>query len=687
MSNMSNIKYANLLESTFLHIRGINEDKEKSLWNSGIVNLYQLKEKYFGNQLSIFEDVYSPTRETEKALSQNEIGFFLKKLPPKELYRAALTCFRDVIFLDIESTGLSKIYSYITVIGWILNGKYKYFIKGEKPDLFFEDLAKAKVIVTFNGSLFDLPFIKNEFPEAHIPHAHIDLRFFTKRFGYSGGQKEIEEKLSISRPENVKGVNGKEAVALWYKYLSGDITSLELLLKYNFYDIIGMQQIFDKVVDFHIAKILPKYENPVYKFSSEKIDYEIQVTNDIYKKTKSYIKYYTINELFMSSNNCIDIKVIGIDLTGSEKKASGCSVLQNNVAYTCMLKTDQELVDYVLSNKPTVVSIDSPLSLPQGRKKVTDDDDGRKTYGITRFCERELKKRGVNVYPCLIQSMQKLTERGIRLAKKLRSLGIPVIESFPGAAQDILKIPRKRTDIFFLKKGLLDFGLKGEFEHKDICHDELDAITSALVGLFFWQGRFEALGTEEEDYLIIPELDGIEQKWGHRKVIGFSGPIATGKTTAARTLEKKGFLYVRFSQILEEMLKTDGKEINRYNLQGLGNRINIEQGQYWLCKKLSGQIPDNKNVVIDGLRHPEDHAFLTEYYGPDFVHIYIDSDVDIRRERYLNKTGSVIEFNKAIGHPVEKNTQQLMNLAHLVIRNSSLKTKFESTIMNIEELI
>jgi len=52
-----------------------------------------------------------------------------------------------------------------------------------------------------------------------------------------------------------------------------------------------------------------------------------------------------------------------------------------------------------------------------------------------RYCERILKKRGVNVYPSLIPSMQRLTARGIQLANNFRSLGIPVIESYPGAGR------------------------------------------------------------------------------------------------------------------------------------------------------------------------------------------------------------------------------------------------------------
>ena len=67
-----------------------------------------------------------------------------------------------------------------------------------------------------------------------------------------------------------------------------------------------------------------------------------------------------------------------------------------------------------------------------------------------RECERMLKRRGINVYPCLIPSMQKLTRRGIDLAEKFRKLGIPVIESYPGAAQDIVGIPRKRAGLKYL---------------------------------------------------------------------------------------------------------------------------------------------------------------------------------------------------------------------------------------------
>src|SRR5262249_48327518 len=156
--------------------------------------------------------------------------------------------------------------------------------------------------------------------------------------------------------------------------------------------------------------------------------------------------------------------IIGIDLTGSETRLSGWCVLRGSTANTKMVRTDDEIVAGILEVSPAVVSIDSPLSIPFGRTRVEDNDPSRAEFGIMRRCERELKRRGINVYPCLLPSMQALTRRGIRLAARLRNLGVPVIESYPGAAQDIMGIPRKGAGTEFLRQGLADFGVRGRFE-------------------------------------------------------------------------------------------------------------------------------------------------------------------------------------------------------------------------------
>ncbi|GAI23725.1 unnamed protein product [marine sediment metagenome] len=96
----------------------------------------------------------------------------------------------------------------------------------------------------------------------------------------------------------------------------------------------------------------------------------------------------------------------------------------------------------------------------------------------------------------MLPSMKNLTMRGIELAARLRNDGLTVIESYPGAAQDILDIPRKNKGKEVLAKALSDFGIVGNL---DVSHDELDAVTSAIVGLCYLRGEYEALGS-----LILP---------------------------------------------------------------------------------------------------------------------------------------------------------------------------------------
>lgn len=184
------------------------------------------------------------------------------------------------------------------------------------------------------------------------------------------------------------------------------------------------------------------------------------------------------------------MKSVGIDLTGSQERRSGVAFLSDNkVIETGRLKSDLAIQEFVLDYAPDVVSIDSPLSLPEDPNK------------IYRDCELTLKRRGIGVYWCLLPSMQALTMRGIALAKRLRERDCIVIESYPGAAQDILAIPRKNKGIEALAESLRKYGIVGNL---DVSHDELDAVTAAIVGLLYLRGEYEALGC-----LILPKRSSV----------------------------------------------------------------------------------------------------------------------------------------------------------------------------------
>src|SRR6185369_1208534 len=330
-----------------------------------------------------------------------------------------------------------------------------------------------------------------------------------------------------------------------------------------------------------------------------------------------------------------------------------------------------------------VVSIDSPLSLPKGRTMVSDDDPGRKEFGIMRTCERILKRRGINVYPALIPSMQKLTARGMQLAARFRSLGFPVIESYPGAAQDIMGIPRKRASLEMLRDGLGEFGVTGDFLKILPSHDELDAITSAVVGVFFWSGRFEALGSEDEEALIIPHLHIDPTNWIERSILGFSGPIAAGKTTSARFLEGQGYRYVRYSEVLADILRSEGKNPSRSDLQAFGEQVHTKYGQRWLGRKLVNFLGDAKRIVIDGLRFPDDHAFLVEQFGPAFRHVHVTANIAVRKSRFEEREDNHRDFRLAEEHSVERKVSELDEIASDILVNEGDLNALQKKIIEL----
>src|SRR5208283_5194729 len=147
------------------------------------------------------------------------------------------------------------------------------------------------------------------------------------------------------------------------------------------------------------------------------------------------------------------------------------------------------------------VSIDSPLGLPGGGNSIDPK------AGIMRVAEHDLASVGIPAYPSLIDSMENLTLRGIRLRRAIESFprAPRVIESYPGAAQDILSIPRKQRGLELLRAGLRELGLSGPgLDTKS--HDEMDAITAAIVGRFYEAGRFEPMGIPSEAQLIVPKI-------------------------------------------------------------------------------------------------------------------------------------------------------------------------------------
>jgi len=540
-----------MIKSTFLFIPGIGKKTEENFWKKSILTWDDLKERDFRSS-NTKRKINDNLDRAKNALYKRDASFFAEHLPQNEYWRIYKD-FRDrALFLDIETTGLSLYYDKITLIGTYNGQKIKIFVKDNNLEEVVNYLQNYEMIVTFNGKIFDIPFIKKDFPEAKIPPVHIDLRYLLRNLGITGPLKKIEKRLNITRPKEVQEINGREAAVLWSRFVKGEEKALEKLLLYNIYDTINLQGIMELCYQKKIEEIKPKMNRNRYQqkliasLETKKTDYQFDhhlnpfLKFDIPKVTIQYTHnglleaYLNTERLFKINRKKIKrinveldnlvqkIKTrkrnpisVGIDLSGSEKRKSGFCIFKEKEAYLEAVNTDDKIISKTISVKPSVISIDSPLSLPKGRCCADDSCECRK-FGITRECERILKERGINVYPCLIKSMQKLTERGIRLARLFEEQGYKVIESYPGAAQDILGMPRKRVSLKELETGLRDIGIRIASKRETITDDELDALTSALVGYFYLAENYEAIGNFDENYLIIPAVKSEEKIKGEK---------------------------------------------------------------------------------------------------------------------------------------------------------------------------
>ena len=107
-------------------------------------------------------------------------------------------------------------------------------------------LSGAKVIVTFNGSSFDIPMIESQFPGTVPTIPHVDLKHPLRRLGLAGGLKRIERELGIERDRRVEYMTGEDAVYLWRLWeKDGNRNALELLAEYNAEDCRNLKALAD----------------------------------------------------------------------------------------------------------------------------------------------------------------------------------------------------------------------------------------------------------------------------------------------------------------------------------------------------------------------------------------------------------------------------------------------------------
>lgn len=237
-----------VLRRSFILLSGIGEKTERTLWSSGIGSWHAYSEAE-PDSLPARVRKHQPMHQdhlrlAEACLARGELAPFARWLPPNETWRVWEEAGKDVLYLDIETSGLSYPQGYTTVVGMHQPSKgTRLLVRGHglTGERLQEALDDASALVTFNGRGFDMPFLEREFGvrAGHLPH--IDLMNAFHKVGVKGGLKRIETFLGLAREGDIAGLSGYDAVRLWKRWETGrDHGALETLLAYNEADVVNM---------------------------------------------------------------------------------------------------------------------------------------------------------------------------------------------------------------------------------------------------------------------------------------------------------------------------------------------------------------------------------------------------------------------------------------------------------------
>ena len=231
-----------MLRQTFLHVPGVGYRTEERLWRSGLESWDDVQ----GVRAEGIPRRLRPTLEeeigrSEDALRRGKYRYFAARLPPREHWRAWPE-FRDAVgYLDIETTGLDIGRDAVTVVGLYDGRKKRSYVKGVNLEELPDALEAVRLLVTFNGSRFDVPFLRRAFPRMRLDQIHLDLMNPLHRLGFWGGLKRIERRLGIERSDETTGMSGFDAVRLWAEYEAGEDDALDTLMAYNLEDVVNLE--------------------------------------------------------------------------------------------------------------------------------------------------------------------------------------------------------------------------------------------------------------------------------------------------------------------------------------------------------------------------------------------------------------------------------------------------------------
>ena len=239
---------------------------------------------------------------------------------------------KDVCFVDIETTGLSRNYNPIYLIGvlyylrnkgvWTITQYFSNNIEEEKDVLneFVKFVSSFDQIITYNGESFDIPFINYRLIHNRISYEvprdkSLDIYKIIKNNRYylsldNLKLKTIEKYLGIYREDIY---TGKECIDFYIDYTNtNNNDSLEKILQHNYDDLFYMLDILQviDIIDDKRSFILEYEDSNVLLFIEELsiIGDQLIVKGNVENDKKINLIHYDSNyKIEFSKNNKFSI--------------------------------------------------------------------------------------------------------------------------------------------------------------------------------------------------------------------------------------------------------------------------------------------------------------------------------------------------------------------------------------------
>jgi uncharacterized protein YprB with RNaseH-like and TPR domain len=229
-----------MLRHTFCHLSGIGEKVERRLWEAGVTSWEEALRR--GRDLPAgARQAVAELRASLGYYSERNPAWFHERLPAAQAWRLYHDFQDSCAFLDIETTGMLG-WGHVTTVALYDGRSIRHYIHGQNLHEFVRDVAAYRLLVTYNGKAFDVPFLERTFG-VRLSQAHIDLRYVLHSLGFKGGLKSCERQLGMSRP-GLEDVDGYVAVLLWHEYRRRqDPRALQTLLAYNIQDTVNLESL------------------------------------------------------------------------------------------------------------------------------------------------------------------------------------------------------------------------------------------------------------------------------------------------------------------------------------------------------------------------------------------------------------------------------------------------------------